>query len=395
MRLTEIKERINEIGNMFTGDYRYPFIYANQVCGEDEIVFDGFSFATNGHDITLMKGFEEDIRVVFEMTEEFYDIKNDNDDLKTIEEVTNWCLDSTTELSYKATVLGLRDYVAKTGFENVLLGESGGIDSAVVSAIAADALGPDKVWGIMMPYEYTSDESITDALEVCKMLGINHGVIPIVEPVNITKNLLSGVISPFDGKVFDEGEDITEENLQSRQRALILMALSNKFNAMLLSTGNKSEMSVGYATLYGDMCGGYNPIKDAFKLRVFDMARWRNSTTIPDWFKGKQGLVIPENIITKPPSAELRPDQRDTDSLPPYDVLDAILSAYIEDEWAIEKIIKIYGYNKHIVERVVRLVKLSEYKRRQAPPGIKLRKRSFGKGRRYPIANHYKEGNLP
>lgn len=387
LRANTIKKRLEEL--KLDWKDRRLFIYSNQVCGEDELVFDGFSFATDGEEnVSLLKGFEEDIKIVATFNNKS-DFQIHNEDGMKFKYIGFHEL----RIQYQACVLGLRDYYEKNGFQNgVILGMSGGIDSAIVAAMAADALGPDKVLGIMMPYNYTSEESIKDAFDCINMLGIKGEIIPIIDNVTATLNSLSKF--KFNDTVFGETEpDITEENLQSRHRALILMALSNKYGMMVLSTGNKSEMAVGYATLYGDMCGGFNPIKDVFKLSVFEMAKLRNEFKTPDWFKGKNGVVIPENILVKPPSAELRPDQKDSDSLPSYEILDRILQDYIENEKSIDEIEK--GFNgivsRETIEKVVKLIIKSEYKRRQAPPGVKLRPKSFGKGRRYPIANLFKE----
>ena len=394
LRAEIIKKRIDELKLEWKD--RRLFIYSNQVCGEDELVFDGFSFATDGENVTVMKGFAEDIQIVatFNNKKDFV-IHNENSIIKSIKYSVGFGF-MEPWIQYQACVLGLRDYYEKNGFKNgVILGMSGGIDSAVVAAMAADAIGPENVLGIMMPYTYTSEESVKDALNCINLIGMKGDIIPIIDDVTATINTLSKF--KFNDVVFGETEpDITEENLQSRHRALILMALSNKFGMMVLSTGNKSEMSVGYATLYGDMCGGFNPIKDAFKLTVFEMAKVRNEYKLPDWFKGKEGKVIPDNILIKPPSAELRPDQKDSDSLPPYEILDSILIDYIERERSIDEIEQNFKYAKkdvsrETIEKVVKLVIKSEYKRRQAPPGVKLRPKSFGKGRRYPIANLFKE----
>jgi len=264
---------------------------------------------------------------------------------------------------------GLRDYVRKNKFPGVLLGLSGGIDSALVAAVAADALGKEQVNALMMPSPYTSKESVEDAAECAKLLGIALDTISIAPAMQAFDDMLK---SKFVGKP----ADTTEENIQSRLRGNILMAVSNKFGHLLLTTGNKSEMSVGYATLYGDMCGGYNILKDVYKTMVYKIARWRNA----------QGVVIPERILTKPPSAELKPHQTDQDSLPPYDLLDAILVRLIEQQMPVIEIVA-EGYDRVTVERVARLLFAAEYKRRQAPPGVKITAMSFGRDRRYPLTN--------
>jgi NAD+ synthase len=275
---------------------------------------------------------------------------------------------------------GLRDYVGKNGFPGVILGMSGGIDSALSAAVAVDALGADKVRCVMMPSPYTSEHSLQDAAAAAQMLGVDYRTINI-----------GPAMQAFDGMLADAfagtSPDITEENIQARSRGITLMALSNKFGHMVLSTGNKSEMSVGYATLYGDMCGGYSVLKDVYKMSVFELSRWRNAHR-PATGLGPDGPVMPERIITKPPSAELRPDQKDEDSLPPYPVLDAILAELIENETPIADIVG-QGHEPETVLRVWKLLDRAEYKRRQAPPGVKVTGKSFGKDRRYPITNAF------
>ena len=278
------------------------------------------------------------------------------------------------EETWKACVLGLRDYVLKNRFPGVVLGLSGGIDSAVVAAMAVDALGADRVHCVMLPYAYTSRDSLVDAEDCAKLLGVRYDVVPIKEPV---EGFLSALKPMFEGTP----ADITEENLQSRTRGVILMAISNKFGSMVLTTGNKSEMSVGYATLYGDMNGGYNPIKDVYKTEVYRLAAWRNSL----------GHVIPERIITKAPTAELRENQKDQDSLPPYDVLDAILEGLVENELPVAEIVA-RGYDEALVKRIQHMLYVAEYKRRQAAPGVKITRRNFGRDRRYPITNGFRDG---
>jgi NAD+ synthase len=258
---------------------------------------------------------------------------------------------------------------------------SGGIDSAICAAIAVDALGPDRVWCVMLPSQYTSHESLEDAAQAAQMLGCRLDTAPITPAVAAFGDMLGDLFA-------DKPVDITEENLQSRIRGVTLMALSNKFGHMLMTTGNKSEMSVGYATIYGDMAGGYNPIKDAYKMTVFALARWRNAHK-PRLGLGPDGPVMPDRIITKPPSAELRPDQKDSDSLPDYPILDAILAALVEEEASVDDIAA-RGFDRAVVARIERLLNLAEYKRRQAPPGVKLGKRNFGRDRRYPITNAFR-----
>jgi NAD+ synthase len=282
---------------------------------------------------------------------------------------------------YCAMVLALRDYVNRNGFPGVVLGLSGGIDSAICAAIAVDALGPDRVWCVMLPSRFTSQESLADAEACAQALGCRYSTIPIQPAVTGFDAMLADSFA-------DATVDITEENLQSRVRGVTLMALSNKFGHMLLTTGNKSEMSVGYATIYGDMAGGYNPIKDAYKQTVFAISRWRNRQR-PRIGLGPDGAVIPQNIIDKPPSAELRPDQKDSDSLPPYDVLDPILLGLVEHEKSVDQLVA-EGFDRATVVRIERLLYLAEYKRRQAPPGVKLGTRNFGRDRRYPITQAFR-----
>ncbi|HEY1637774.1 MAG TPA: NAD+ synthase, partial [Rhizomicrobium sp.] len=283
---------------------------------------------------------------------------------------------------YHAMMLGLRDYVNKNRFPGVVLGLSGGIDSALSAAVAVDALGPERVRCVMLPSQYTSRESLADAAEVARLLGCKYETVPIEPAVEAFTHALEGT---FAGRAVDT----TEENIQSRIRGLILMAISNKFGPMVLTTGNKSEMSVGYATLYGDMCGGFNVLKDVYKTEVFRLARWRNANT-PKNALGPQGPVMPDNVIARPPSAELRADQKDEDSLPPYDVLDAILEALVEQELSFEQVVA-KGYEPAVVKRVEQLLYMSEYKRRQAPPGVKITRRNFGRDRRYPITNAFRD----
>jgi NAD+ synthase len=281
---------------------------------------------------------------------------------------------------YQAMMLGLSDYVRKNNFKGVLIGLSGGIDSAISAAVAADALGPDRVWCVMMPSQFTSKDSLEDAALVASMTGVRLDSIDI----GPATTAFGGMLAPlFDGMA----PDITEENLQARSRGITLMALSNKFGYMVLSTGNKSEMSVGYATLYGDMCGGYSVLKDVYKTMVFRLARWRNGQR-PEGALGPRGTVMPERVITKPPTAELRHDQKDEDSLPPYDQLDAILECLIEREMGLADIVAA-GHDEEVARRVFRMLDRAEYKRRQAPPGVKITSRAFGRDRRYPIVNGF------
>jgi NAD+ synthase len=278
----------------------------------------------------------------------------------------------------------LRDYVIRNGFPGVILGLSGGIDSALSAAVAVDALGPGKVWGVMMPSVYTGSTSVDDAAESARLLGIRHDVIPIVPGVDALSAMLK---EQFAGRA----PDLAEENIQARLRMVTLMALSNKFGHMLLTTGNKSEMSVGYATLYGDMAGGYSVLKDAYKTTVFALSRWRNAHR-PEGLLGPAGPVMPERVIDKPPSAELRPDQKDEDSLPPYDKLDPILHGLIDRELSVHETAAETGSDLAVVAQMEKLVLRAEYKRRQAPPGVKIGGRNFGRDRRYPITNAFRTG---
>ena len=278
--------------------------------------------------------------------------------------------------------LGLRDYVERNRFPGVVLGLSGGVDSALCAAMAVDALGASQVHAVMLPYKYTSSESLRDAEACAKALGIRYDIVPIAEPVEATERALAPM---FAGRA----RDITEENVQSRTRGLILMSISNKLGAMVVTTGNKSEMSVGYATLYGDMNGGFNPIKDLYKMEVFRLCELRNRWR-PPFARGPEGVVIPHDIITKPPSAELRENQKDEDSLPPYPVLDGVLNGLVEREMRVADIVAL-GYDLDTVKRVERLLYLAEYKRRQSAPGVKVGPKNFGRDRRYPIVNRFRD----
>lgn len=352
-----------------------PMIYANQLGGQDELVFDGASFAINA-DKSLafqMSQFEETLAVT--------EWKRTADGWLCTEGPMSK-IPEREEADYRACMLGLRDYVNKNGFKNVVLGLSGGIDSAICAALAVDALGEERLRAVMMPYRYTSKDSLKDAEDCARALGCRYDIVPIFEPVDGFSNALTQL---FEGTK----EGITEENLQSRARGTILMAISNKFGSMVVTTGNKSEMSVGYATLYGDMNGGFNPIKDLYKMQVYALSRWRN-THVPPGALGPSGEVIPQNIIDKAPSAELRPNQTDQDSLPPYPVLDDILECLVENEMGVEEIVK-RGYERAIVERVEHLLYIAEYKRRQAAPGVKITKKNFGRDRRYPITNRFRD----
>jgi len=338
-------------------------VYLNLIGGQDELVFDGASvvIAGDGQLIHRSPQFEEDFFVVE------VPVGDEPVEIGTIAPL----LEPTEEV-YRALTTGLRDYCSKNGFGGVVIQLSGGIDSAVTAAVASDALGPESVWGVAMPTRFSSQHSIDDARALAESLGIRFDVIPIDDVFAAHLNALSDLFE-------DTGFGVPEENLQARARGAIIMAISNKFGPMALATGNKSEMAVGYATLYGDMVGGYSVLKDVFKGLVYELARWRN----------KDGEVIPQNSIDKPPSAELRPDQRDSDSLPPYEVLDAILERYVEDDLGIIDIIDA-GYDPDLVLKVARMVDHSEYKRRQAAPGVKITTKAFGKDRRLPITNKYR-----
>ncbi len=352
-----------------------PLIYVNQVGGQDELVFDGASFVLNS-DCQLaaqLPGWREQVQV----TEWHRGAEGWKCEIGTREIVQEG-----DEAAYEACVLGLRDYVEKNRFPGVVMGLSGGIDSALVAAMAVDALGAERVHCVMLPYKYTSSESLSDAEACAQALGVRYDVVPISPAVEGFGQSLSEL---FAGRA----SDVTEENIQSRTRGVILMALSNKFGSMLLTTGNKSEMSVGYATLYGDMNGGFNPIKDLYKTEVYRIAKWRNTHQIGSG-KGPQGPVIPDNILTKAPSAELRENQTDQDSLPPYDVLDDILACLVENEMPVMEIAD-RGHALETIQRVERLLYISEYKRRQAAPGVKISSRNFGRDRRYPITNGYRD----
>jgi NAD+ synthase len=357
---------------------RVPLLYLNQIGGQDELVFDGASFGIEPDNklVFQAKSFEADFSVTdWERSKAGWRC--------TRGEVTP--LASVEEAPWQAMLRGLRDYVRKNGFTKVVLGLSGGIDSAIVAAIAADALGPDNVHTIMLPYRYTSEDSLTDAKDCAARLGVRYDIVPIGKPVDEALSELQPVFG-------NAPVDLTEENIQSRMRGLILMAVSNKTGAMLLTTGNKSEMAVGYATIYGDMNGGFNPIKDLFKMEVYALAAWRNAH-VPQGSLCPHGDVIPRSIIDKAPSAELRPDQKDQDSLPPYPILDEVLTGLIEDELSVAEIVdKGQGrFDRALVKRVERLVLLAEYKRRQAAPGVKLTTKAFGIGRKYPITNGYRD----
>lgn len=356
-RKAVVRDRIKEVGK--------PVVYANLVGGQDELVFDGDSFVMdkNGEIVFSAPAFKEDICVI-----EFS--VSDNEVTPVAQTVAEPLSEEASV--YQALVLGVHDYIEKNGFAGVVLGLSGGIDSALTLAIAVDAIGKGRVEAVMMPSRYTADMSVQDAQAEAEVLGVNYQVIPIEPAFNAFLDLLK---DEFIGKPVDT----TEENMQARCRGLLLMAISNKKRKIVLTTGNKSEMAVGYATLYGDMAGGFDVLKDVPKTLVYRLSEYRNSI----------GQVIPQRVIDRPPSAELAPDQKDTDSLPDYDILDAILEAYVENDQGLEDIVAA-GFERETVSKVMRLVDRNEYKRRQAPPGVRITRRAFGRDRRYPITSGYR-----
>jgi NAD+ synthase len=356
-----------------------PLVYLNMVGGQDELVFDGASFGLNAD-----RSFAFQLPAFSEAVVTTHWVREGGTWRCLPGE--NAMIEEADEADYAACVLGLRDYVDKNGFKGVVFGLSGGIDSALCAAMAVDALGPDRVRAVMLPYRYTSQDSLEDAAAVAKALGIQYDIVPIAAPVEGFEATLNGLFA-------GTNRDITEENLQSRARGTILMAISNKFGLMVVTTGNKSEMSVGYATIYGDMNGGFNPIKDLYKSEVFRLCGVRNAWK-PAGALGPSGVVIPQRVITKPPSAELRENQKDQDSLPPYDVLDAILERLVEREEPIADIVAA-GFERETVVRVERMLNLAEYKRRQAAPGVKVTLRNFGRDRRYPIVNKFRDPGTP
>jgi NAD+ synthase len=352
-----------------------PLLYLNQVGGQDELVFDGASFVLNaGANLAVQLPAWQEALVLSDW------VKGPNG--WSCRPGEKALLEEGDAAAYHGCMLGLRDYVRKNGFPGVVLGLSGGIDSALVAALSADALGPDRVRCVMMPYRYTSSASLVDAAACAKALGAPYEILPIYEPV---EGFMRALAKTFEGT----SPDTTEENIQARVRGTTLMAISNKFGGMVVTTGNKSEMSVGYATLYGDMNGGFNPIKDLYKMEVYRLARWRNAN-LPKSAKGPVGRVIPENILTKAPTAELKENQKDEDTLPPYKVLDDILGCLIEQEMPLTDIVA-RGHSAETVKRVERMLYVAEYKRRQAAPGVKISLRNFGRDRRYPIVNKFRE----
>ena len=366
--------RVNRVIGARVRENGLPMVLLNRTGGQDELVFDGASFILNGDGTKVhqLPDWEAALRVT-----------------EWVREPGGWrCmpgelapLEPAPSDTWHAMTVALRDYVEANRFPGVVLGLSGGIDSAICAAIAADALGPERVWCVMLPSRFTSQASLDDAAECARLIGCKLDTIPIAPAVEAFDVMLSGSFA-------DKDYDLTEENIQSRIRGVTLMALSNKFGPMLLTTGNKSEMSVGYATIYGDMAGGYNPIKDAYKTTVFALAEWRNAN-IPRLSRNRVAPIMPDAVITKPPSAELRPDQKDSDSLPDYPVLDPILMGLVEDELSVDEVAA-RGFDRDVVARVERLLYTAEYKRRQAPPGVKLGKKNFGRDRRYPITNAFR-----
>jgi len=352
-----------------------PMLYLNQVGGQDELVYDGASFAIEPGDRLVLQGksFETDF-IVSDWAH--------TDNGWRCEQGEVVPLVSSDEAPWRACILGLRDYVHKNGFKQVVLGLSGGIDSAVVAAMAVDAFGSENVHCLMLPYRYTSEESLRDAKDCAERLGVRYDIVSIGAPVDDALAELAPVFG-------NQPQDLTEENIQSRMRGLMLMAVSNKFGSMLLTTGNKSEMSVGYATIYGDMNGGFNPLKDMLKMQVYRLAHWRNQH-LPGDVLGKAGEIIPQAIIDKAPSAELRPNQTDQDSLPPYPVLDAILEGFVEEELSVKELVA-RGFDLATVKRIEKLLYIAEYKRRQSAPGVKLTAKALGLGRKYPITNGYRD----
>jgi len=366
-RLNVAVARVREVG--------LPLVYANQVGGQDELVFDGASFVLNP-DLTFaaqLPAFREEVATVaFTRTGASW----------RAEAGSSAVLPVGDEADYAACVLGLRDYVDKNRFPGVIIGLSGGVDSALCAAMAVDALGAERVRCVMMPYRFTSQESLDDAATIAKALAIRYDIVPIAPAVDGLEKALAPLTPGLP-------RDVTEENLQARARGVILMAISNKFGLMVVTTGNKSEMSAGYATLYGDMNGGFNPVKDLYKTEVYRLSRLRNAW-LPPGALGPAGRVIPENVLVRAPTAELRENQKDQDSLPPYDLLDAVLERLVEREEPISSIVEA-GFDRDMVIRVERMLNIAEYKRRQAAPGVKVTLKNFGRDRRYPIVNRFRD----
>lgn len=370
------ERRLLEVFGARVKENALPLIFLNRIGGQDELVFDGCSFvlAADGTLKHRLADWGHEVRATR------WTKGADGCWSCDAGELADW--EANPGDIYHAMVLSLRDYVERNAFPGVVLGLSGGIDSALCAAVAADALGPDKVWSVMLPSRYTSEESLKDARDCAEMIGSRLDTIVIAPAVDAFDQMLAPSFA-------DKPLDSTEENIQSRIRGVTLMALSNKFGPMLMTTGNKSEMSVGYATIYGDMAGGYNPLKDAYKTTVFAVSRWRNEN-IPRLTRNPVKPVMPDNIINKPPSAELRPDQKDEDSLPPYADLDRMLHMLVEEEASVDDVVARYGFDRGDVARIERLLAIAEYKRRQAPPGVKLSSRNFGRDRRYPITHGFR-----
>jgi NAD+ synthase len=366
-----------ELARARTAEAGVPLVYVNQVGGQDELVFDGGSFVMNADaSLAVVLPFwnEAVTMTTWRRTAGGYRCDGAGD----------WREEPRLDAVYNAMVLGLRDYARKNRFERCLIGLSGGVDSALTAAVAVDALGPGRVRGVRLPSRFTTPPSLDDAEESARLLGLTIETVPIEPTVQAAEATLAPL---FAGRE----RDVTEENLQARVRGLLLMAMSNKFGELLVTTGNKSEMSVGYATLYGDMCGGYSVLKDIYKTEVYALARWRNAGR-PAGALGPAGRVVPESSLTKAPTAELKPNQTDQDSLPPYDQLDTILHGLIEEERSVRELAA-RGLPLATVMRVQRLLYAAEYKRRQAPPGVKITRRSFGRDRRYPITNAFRESS--
>jgi len=365
----EMRQRLVRSRAVQTG---LPIAYLNRVGGQDELAFDGSSFVMHpdGETVVQMTDWEEEL-LLTEWTR--------GPDGWRCETRERHVLDTFPADVYRAMMVALHDYVERNGFPGIILGLSGGIDSALSAAVAVDALGPDKVWGVMLPSKYTSAESFEDAKECARLLGCRHDVISIVPAVEA----IDGMLPQLEG--------LAAENVQARLRMVALMALSNAHGQMLLTTGNKSEMSVGYATLYGDMAGGYSVLKDAYKTTVFALSRWRNGNR-PEGALGPDGPVMPERVITKAPSAELRPNQTDQDSLPPYETLDRILEALVDKEMSVTEVALLTGEDMALISDIESKLLRAEYKRRQAPPGVKIGNRNFGRDRRYPISNFFHSG---
>jgi NAD+ synthase len=376
-RRSVIDERLN-VAVARVKDAGMPLVYVNQVGGQDELVFEGASFVLNA-DLTFgaqLPSFREAVvTVVFERAADGWHCSGG----PTAPQ------ESGDEADYAACVLGVRDYVDKNGFPGVVIGLSGGVDSALCAAISVDALGAGRVRCVMLPYRFTSQQSLDDAAQIATALGVHYDIVPIASAIEGLEKALAPLMAGLE-------RDVTEENLQARARGTMLMAVSNKFGLMVVTTGNKSEMSAGYATLYGDMNGGFNPVKDLYKTEVYRLSRLRNGWR-PEGAFGPSGRVIPENVIVRAPTAELRENQTDQDSLPPYDVLDAILERLVEREEPISAIVAA-GFNRELVQRIERMLNIAEYKRRQACPGVKVTLRSFGRDRRYPITNRFRDPGI-